>query len=412
MLLLLLFSFLLNIDLSVEETRMLGMHRPSEGHVESLSTIPSSSDFYAQFVGPKRPVLLKRALPAAAGARLWTDDYLRSNVGDVIVDLETAKKEDRKKFGFQSTLRKFIENYRKKNIYMVGSLPVPLRAEWPIPECLSCGGFTDNTADARIWFSSGGTTSVLHVDQYENLHCVVFGSKKFVLMDRRFMDVIENHNGDRGYYEMDVDSIDLDEYPSLKEIPWFEADVNERDCLYIPYLWLHQVRSKAGTEGKNLAVNTWWARFKFNESDCRNNHQVKKTLSDVTFKPSLTMRDFLLDISSNGTLDIDSFTAAIQERIAISDEGATKVFRELLDGKRSVTTEELEGFEYERWVRANEVLYEVGGDKGEYNDDEGNLQETEESMLPPELQDMAVYPDEEEENINHHDNKAVEKTEL
>ena len=104
---------------------------------------------------------------------------------------------------------------------MIGSLPKPLRNDWSIPQCLSCGGFTANLFDARIWqvfyekkgevswlchrFSSGGTSSVLHVDQYENLHCVVFGSKKLILMDSQYIHVIENYNYKKGYYEMDVD---------------------------------------------------------------------------------------------------------------------------------------------------------------------------------------------------------------
>ena len=34
-----------------------------------------------------------------------------------------------------------------------------------------------------MWFSSGGTKSVLHTDQYDNLNCVVRGEKIFVMAD-------------------------------------------------------------------------------------------------------------------------------------------------------------------------------------------------------------------------------------
>ena len=40
---------------------------------------------------------------------------------------------------------------------------------------------------------------------------------------------------------MCVCRVDLDEFPSLRKIPWFEATVEKGDCIYIPYLWLHQV---------------------------------------------------------------------------------------------------------------------------------------------------------------------------
>ena len=31
-------------------------------------------------------------------------------------------------------------------------------------------------------------------------------------------------------------------YPNISSIPWYKAVVNEGDCLYLPYLWIHHVR--------------------------------------------------------------------------------------------------------------------------------------------------------------------------
>lgn len=34
-----------------------------------------------------------------------------------------------------------------------------------------------------MWFSSGGTKSVVHTDSVENINCLVRGQKEFVLVD-------------------------------------------------------------------------------------------------------------------------------------------------------------------------------------------------------------------------------------
>ena len=43
-----------------------------------------------------------------------------------------------------------------------------------------------------MWFSSGGTSSVIHTDDYENILCVLDGIKQVVLVDyNKFNSVVE-----------------------------------------------------------------------------------------------------------------------------------------------------------------------------------------------------------------------------
>jgi len=53
-----------------------------------------------------------------------------------------------------------------------------------LPKNLLCGGFTDFLNTAVMWFSSGGTKSVLHHDVYENINCLYDGSKEFFMIDQ------------------------------------------------------------------------------------------------------------------------------------------------------------------------------------------------------------------------------------
>ena len=35
--------------------------------------------------------------------------------------------------------------------------------------------------------------------------------------------------------------VDMTVYPNLAKVPWYKVTVNEGDCLYLPYQWLHNV---------------------------------------------------------------------------------------------------------------------------------------------------------------------------
>ena len=49
---------------------------------------------------------------------------------------------------------------------------------------LVCGGFTNVITDVIMWFSSGGTKSVLHHDRIDNINCLFSGVKELYMVDR------------------------------------------------------------------------------------------------------------------------------------------------------------------------------------------------------------------------------------
>ena len=58
---------------------------------------------------------------------------------------------------------------------------------------------------------------------------------------------------------MDVDSVNYTTYPEFRRVDkYYRVLMEEGDCLYIPYLWYHQVNSFANPQNMNLAVNVWF----------------------------------------------------------------------------------------------------------------------------------------------------------
>ena len=52
-----------------------------------------------------------------------------------------------------------------------------------LPSSVQCGGLQRLLLDVVLWFSSGGTLSVLHYDEMDNLNCVLDGHKQLFLVD-------------------------------------------------------------------------------------------------------------------------------------------------------------------------------------------------------------------------------------
>ena len=53
-----------------------------------------------------------------------------------------------------------------------------------LPQCMLCGGLAKYLVTSVMWFSSGGTKSVLHHDDLENINCLYDGFKELVMIDK------------------------------------------------------------------------------------------------------------------------------------------------------------------------------------------------------------------------------------
>eukprot|EP00041_Stephanoeca_diplocostata_P016136 m.314533 g.314533 ORF g.314533 m.314533 type:complete len:287 (+) comp20267_c0_seq12:941-1801(+) len=121
-----------------------------------------------------------------------------------------------------------------------------------------------------MWFSGGGTSSVLHYDISENINCLLDGTKTILMINRSYADMLQTPEGGWVPHStssvVDVDNVDADAYPALVQFEHWEARMEPGDCMYIPQEWIHQVRSYGS---RNLAVNVWFHRMDaFDTTDC------------------------------------------------------------------------------------------------------------------------------------------------
>ena len=77
----------------------------------------------------------------------------------------------------------------------------------------------------------------------------------------------------------------------MSTVDYIVAKMVVGDCLYIPKLWIHQVRSF----NRNIAVNIWFPTPKASffdmstlelEKNCDKNQDIHKTFKDINFTKS------------------------------------------------------------------------------------------------------------------------------
>jgi hypothetical protein len=103
----------------------------------------STRDFFSQYVKTKRALLIKGMAANFPAFRLWSsDEYLKEAANarnrDFKLLVETQKKESRDQNVIGLTLDEFIDEYTRKEIYIVDQVPDFLKPDLLLPQQLQC----------------------------------------------------------------------------------------------------------------------------------------------------------------------------------------------------------------------------------------------------------------------------------
>jgi cupin-like protein len=113
----------------------------------------------------------------------------------------------------------------------------------------------------RAWIGSGAHRVGLHTDPEENLHCLLWGRKRFTILPYDVLPQLYVGPLLGGLYGattsvVDPKAPDHEAYPRFREAMARAIDVemDAGDVLYLPCHWWHGVESF----GCNVAANYWW----------------------------------------------------------------------------------------------------------------------------------------------------------
>lgn len=136
----------------------------------------------------------------------------------------------------------------------------------------------------NFWAGDSRAVSSMHKDHYENLYCVVKGTKKFTLLPPtdlpwlnqqwfreanferddhgKLVPVIQEPENAIPWIPIDPDmdpALRAFIHPRAKHITPLHVEVHEGETLYLPALVYHKVAQEGDMEeGKVIAINYWW----------------------------------------------------------------------------------------------------------------------------------------------------------
>ena len=170
-------------------------------------------------------------------------------------------------------------NYKREKVKLAGAFDflmsvmdeerAPSFAVQSVPSRQNLPGFdADNpmpllnpSIEPRLWIGNKVTVAAHH-DTNENIACVVAGRRRFTLFppdqDRNlYMGPFELTPAGTRISMVDFDDPDFAAFPLFREAleTAIVVDMEPGDALYIPYMWLHHVRS---IDRVNMLVNYWW----------------------------------------------------------------------------------------------------------------------------------------------------------
>lgn len=278
--------------------------------IEEREDVPEPREFFDKYSnidgGHGKPLLLKGAARSMEAMKYASDDFLMEKyASQKISGVEYNLKETRAGGNVKGMkrMKDFLNAYNTSDIYMVSQVPKEMKKDVSFLPCLRCGGYLNFLDVDNLWMGRGGSKSVIHYDDQDNINCIFAGRKRFVFMHPRYKKQFEAHPNkpknkfgwvdtdlDRsipGYGafmgRVDVDKMDLIKYPGWSEVDWFYVEPEPGDCVYIPFQWYHQVTAEPV---RSINVHVWyWRPAQFDEKSCSSSAvgETLPTFADCTW---------------------------------------------------------------------------------------------------------------------------------
>jgi len=216
----------------------------------------TTEEFLDNFYAPGRPTILCGDMENWPALRKWTPEYLRSTIGDAVVEcqggrtsndrFELAKDAHRRRMPFDRFID-LVVNSPGNDLYITAynslanaAALAPLQADL---------GRLDRVLDyargelgGMAWVGPAGTFTPLHHDLTNNLLVQLTGRKRVVLASPG--ETPKLHNTTHVFSEVSdltASDIDREAYPRIAQVRRLDFILGPGEALFIPVGWWHQV---------------------------------------------------------------------------------------------------------------------------------------------------------------------------
>jgi len=221
----------------------------------------------------KIPFIIRGGAKDMKAYSLWTDDYLRKQIGNKIKPVEIS---ENKRFNPDSptakcyqkdmSVKEFLNVYKSGTHYLVDDdidkevINDTLRPD--LLELMKTAGmkaYKKGPLDTLFFFGCSNNITPVHTDSYNNWYHLIDGEKDIAIISRRNTKAMRDYkmlkfNHCRLSLE-ELENLDTDKYPLLKNMKIHKYHMKKGDLLYIPYEFWHYMQ---GGSGRNIAVAIWY----------------------------------------------------------------------------------------------------------------------------------------------------------
>ncbi|KAH8302757.1 hypothetical protein KR044_010579 [Drosophila immigrans] len=131
-----------------------------------------------------------------------------------------------------------------------------LKSDICVPDYCSVNTDGVSSVDIKAWLGPKHTVSPMHTDPKHNLLCQVFGCKRIILAAPADTANLYAHDTEflGNTSQIDAANPDLEHFPLLSRVRFYELLLQPGDCLYLPPKWWHYVRSNS----PSFSVSFWF----------------------------------------------------------------------------------------------------------------------------------------------------------
>jgi len=236
-------------------------------------------DFLRDYYTTNRPVIIQGTMDNWAAMSKWNPSWLKQQFGDRIVEVQTNRNADRlyeinmEQHGERMLFGDYIDmitgDKPTNDVYMTasnGSTNSQALSElWHDIDLLP--EYLDTKSDRKgfLWFGPSGTVTPLHHDLTNNFMAQVYGRKLIKLIPTYCTPYVYNHL--HCYSEIDMDNIDYDRYPLIKNAPIMTLILEPGEVLFLPVGYWHFVR------GLDVSITMSFTNFLF-KNDFSSNYST------------------------------------------------------------------------------------------------------------------------------------------
>ncbi len=233
--------------------RRLGELSADVTEVQRRSNL-SPERFLREYYSTNRPVVITDCLKLWDAMTLWTPGYLKEHFGNLTVAMQGNRESDslyQLNDNHHRTTIKFaefvdmVQSVEKSNDFYItandsqhnGALLQALQPDiQPAIPYLNANAANSN---GFFWFGPAGTITAVHHDLTNNFMAQVRGRKQIKLINSSQLPLTYNYR--HCYSQADLNQIDYDRFPLLKQASIIEIILHPGEVLFIPIGWWHHV---------------------------------------------------------------------------------------------------------------------------------------------------------------------------